>query len=166
MPIRFRKSDRAVIKYLVKNTPMTKEELDLYIYDILLHIKEQMIGELEGLIYTIVPRATGELQDDMVEKMYKLSKSTGKIVEVVVGTDKVYAMAIGLMNDANVQHFGEIAYPVRGELYYGRTELDDPAARANFADILQRYMTEITPVIIDRIYVYWFSGTGSPEGGD
>jgi len=146
------------IKYIAKGNKLSFEEVLALMHNMLLYVLDELLVELEVWIKEKVPKATGQLQDNLLANLKSSTVKKG-LMRVVLGTDIGYAQEVADMSTAQVRHSGEIAYAY----YYGKSGkiiLDDPQAIGNFWKELIAYAQERRTNILQRAIDEYFAGTG------
>ena len=127
-------------------------------HNMLLYVLDELIVELIAWIRKKVPKATGQLQDNLIANLKSSNVKKG-LLRIVLGTDIGYAPDVAEMSTSQVAHSGEKSYAY----YYGAHGpiiLDDPDAIGNFWEELIVYAQERREFILQRAIDEYFAGTG------
>jgi len=146
------------IKYIAKGNKLTFEEIASLLHNMLLYVLDELMTDLVWWIKKKVPKATGQLQDNLLANLKSSNVKKG-LMRIVLGTDITYAPDVADMSTAQVRHFGEKRYAY----YYGKHGpiiLNDPQAVGNFWEELIAYAQERRINIIQRAIDEYFGGTG------
>ena len=116
------------IRWVVNKTDRSYEEVLRIIENILNDTLDHTVDEMESWIKEKVPKATGKLQDNLIQNLYT-SQVRQEMVKLVLKTDIDYAKYVNAMSTSEVAHSGEEGYAD-----YQKITLNDPNAIGGFWD--------------------------------
>ena len=150
---------KAEIKYIIKHTNLTYQQVVDVITNILDHTLAATMKDLKAWINKYVPKRTGQLRDSL-KKNLESSRVVNGIMRIKLGTHLNYAPAVNLFSTSQVRHRGEIGYAYYYG-HYGRIVLNDPLAIGSFWDKILLYITQrarTNLIAAKRVYLGFQSG--------
>ncbi|MFX1371336.1 MAG: HK97 gp10 family phage protein [Promethearchaeota archaeon] len=131
---------KAEISYIVRGNKFTYEQVKQNIQKFLRAVLKEMIFLLEQWIKQKVPKDTGNLRNDLLQKLHT-SYIQNEILRLVLATDVDYAIYVNNMPTMRVRHSGERR---------GRKILDDPNAVGYFFDKMVEFAKERMMTVLAR----------------
>lgn len=98
---------------------------------------DKTIKDCENWIKTYVPKATGQLQDNLLQNL-KSSNRHGMKAVLKLGTSIYYAPYVNRFRTSNVRHTGQFRY-VYYYGFHGKISLNDPKAVGGYWGLLRQY---------------------------
>jgi hypothetical protein len=148
-----------MVKVLVHGTPVKWDRARAIFSDMLYAILYELLREGEEWIRKHVPKRTGQLQEDLLDKLYQSKVDDVKLI-IELGTDIPYAEAVEDMLTSQVAHFNEWGYAYYGD-YSGKILLNDPMALGQFHTLFSEHMyNRLHFWLTKMVYEYYGSNTG------